>query len=133
MDAERADLYWKWGARAGLALLLLLANALLVTLIVNVSGAFDAMDRVGETAESLRQTSDAIDVLAAELEADVERITDTLEQAGQDATRARAVLERAGEDITRATDTLEEAGIDLDRAANDFGRIADALEEAFAQ
>ena len=33
--------------------MLLLANVLLVMVIVNASDAFDAMDRVGEAAESL--------------------------------------------------------------------------------
>lgn len=133
MDAERAELYWKWGVRAGVALLLLLANALLVMSIVNASGFFDTMDRVGELAESLKQTSDTLDALAADIGDDADRITSAIERAGDDAERARQVLEHAGEEVTRATDALEEAGLDLDRAANDFGRIADTLEEAFAQ
>ena len=133
MDAERAELYWKWGVRAGVALLLLLANALLAILVFNASDAFDAMDRVGETADALEHASGSFSLLAGALEEDAERITNTLERAGQDAARARGTLERTGEDITRATDTLREAGADLDRAANDFERIADALEDAFAQ
>ena len=133
MDAERAELYWKWGVRGGLALLLLLANVLLAALILNASDAFDSLDRVGGAADALEETAKKLDVLATELVDDAERVTSTLEQAGDDVGRAREVLERAGEDVTRATDALEEAGLDLDRAADDFGRIADTLEEAFAQ
>ena len=133
MDAERAELYWKWGVRAGLALLLLLANVLLAMLIVNASDAFASMDRVGEASKSLKRSAESLDLLALELVDDFERVASTVERAGEDAKRARETLERAGEDITRATDALQEASNDLDRAANDFNRIADALEEAFAQ
>lgn len=133
MDAERAELYWKWSVRAGVALLLLLANALLVMVIVNASDFFDAMERVGESAESLKQTSNTLNALAAELGKDAERITSTLEQAGYDVADMRGVLERAGEDATRATDALEDARANFKRAADDFGRIADTLEDAFAQ
>ena len=133
MKAEEVEMYWKWGVRAGLALLLLLANLLLAVLVFNASDAFDAMDRVGEAADTLEKTAETLDVLALELEEDAGRVTNTLEQAGMDVTRAREVFEQAGEEITRATNALEEAGADLDRAANDFGRIADALEDAFSQ
>lgn len=119
MDSERAELCWKWGVRGGLALLLLLANALLAALIFNASAAFDAIDKVGEAADALEATAGAMDALATELVDDAERVTSTLEQAEDDAGRAR--------------EALEQAGVDLDRAANDFERIADALEEAFAQ
>ena len=133
MDAERAELYWKWGVRAGVALLLLLANALLVILVVNASDAFTSLDRVGEASKSLKRTAESLDLLALELGEDFERVTSTVERAGEDAKRARETLERAGEDVTRAANTLEDARLDLERAANDFGRIADTLEEAFAR
>ena len=64
--------------------MLLLANVLLVMVIVNASDAFDAMDRVGEAAESLETAADTIDVLAAELGGDAERVTGTIESAGDD-------------------------------------------------
>ena len=133
MDAERAELYWKWGVRAGVALLLLLANTLLVILVVNASDAFASLDRVGEASKSLKRTAESLDLLALELGEDFERVTSTVERAGEDAKRARETLERAGEDVTRAANTLEDARLDLERAANDFGRIADTLEEAFAR
>lgn len=133
MDAERAELYWKWGLRAGLALLLLLANALLALAIVNASDAFDSLDRVGEAAMSLKRAAESIDLLAMELGEDAERVTSAVEQAGGDVARARETLEGAGTDAARATDALEEARLDLERAANDFGRIADTLEAAFAR
>ena len=132
MDAEQAELYWKWTLRGGVGLLLLLANALLALVIVNASDAFDAMDRVGGAAESLETAADTIDVLAAELGEDAERVTGAIESAGDDMARSREALERAGEDVTRATDALDDARADFERAANDFGRIADTLEEAFA-
>ena len=81
MDAEQAELYWKWGVRGGLALLLLLANVLVVVLIFNASDAFDALDRVGEAADALEATAGTMDVLATELVDDAERVTSTLEQA----------------------------------------------------
>ena len=133
MDAERAELYWKWGVRAGVALLLLLANVLLVILVVNASDAFASLDRVGEASKSLKRTAESVDLLALELSEDFERVTSTVERAGEDVTRAANTLERAGEDVTRAANTLEDARLDLERAANDFGRIADTLEEAFAR
>ena len=132
-NSEQAELYWKWGVRGGLALLLLLANTLLVVVILNASDAFDAIDRVGGASKALEVTAVKLDALTTKLVDDAERVTSTMEQAGDDVERAREVLQQAGEDITRATDSLEEAGVDLNRAANDFERIADALEEAFAQ
>ena len=89
MDAEQAELYWKWTLRGGVGLLLLLANVLLVLVIVNVSDAFDALDRVGEAADTLERTAGSVDALAAELKEDAERVTNTLEQAGEDASEAR--------------------------------------------
>ena len=133
MDAERAELYWKWVLRAGLALLLLLANVLLVILVVNASDTFASLDRVGETSKSIKRTAETLDMLALELVGDFVRVANTVERAGEDADRARKTLERAGEDVTRAADALEDARLDLERAANDFGRIADTLEEAFEQ
>ena len=82
MDAERAELYWKWVARAGVALMLLLANALLVIAVANLSDAFDAIDNVGEAAESLKRTSDTLDALAIELGEDAKRVVNTVERAG---------------------------------------------------
>ena len=76
--------------------MLLLANVLLVMVIVNASDAFDAMDRVGEAAESLETAADTIDVLAAELGEDAERVTGRIESAGDDVRRAREALERGG-------------------------------------
>lgn len=133
MDAERAELYWKWGVKASVALTVLLVNVLLLMVIANASDAFGAMDRLGEAAESLKQTSEAIDVLVADLGEDAERITSTLERVGGDVANVRVVLEQAGEDVTRATDALEDARSNFERAADDFGRIADTLEDAFAQ
>ena len=126
MDAEQAELYWKWGVRAAIALLLLMANALLLMVVVNAAEMFDTVDRIGEASKSLKRTSESLDMLALELGEDFERVASTVERAGDDANRARETLERAGDDVTRAADALE-------RAAKDFGRIADTLEEAFTR
>lgn len=119
MDFERAELYWKWGVRAGVALMLLLANVLLAMVIANASDAFDAMDKVGESAAALKRTAESMDALAADI--------------GEDADRLTSAVERAGDDVAHAREALEQAGADVTRAADDFGRIADTLEEAFAQ
>ncbi len=133
LSDEAADLYWKWLLRGGVALLLLLANVLLALVIINVSDAFETIDRIGETAESLEIVADTIDALAVQLGENAERVVSTVESAGEDAARARDVLEKAGTDVTRATDALEDARADFERTADDFGRIADTLEEAFTQ
>ncbi len=104
MDAE---LIWKWLVRSLLALLLLLANALLVIAILNAPRMFSAADELRQTARSLQYNANALGDAADSVSSQVGHARITLDQAGEDFTRASRALERAGADIKRFADGIE--------------------------
>lgn len=111
MDAE---LIWKWLVRSLLALLLLLANALLVIAILNAPRLFIATDELRQTARSLQYNANALG--------------DAAENVSNEVTRIRAVFGQAGEDFTRASRALERAGGDIKRFADGIETISSAVE-----
>ena len=103
--AERA---WKWFFRALLAATLLMVNALLAVGVMQVPRAFDAMDRVSESAiVSIEESTDAITELSGDLSADAAEVRRAVVQAGDDVSRAVDLLEEAQADIQQAADAIE--------------------------
>lgn len=123
-----AESLWKWSVRALLALLLILANALLVIMIVNSANVFDSVDDLGGAAQSLRHNAGVIGAAAENIGKEVGSAADTLERAGDDVNLAADAISR---EVSRTSDTLERAGKDLERAADAYESLSNTFEEAF--
>lgn len=122
-----AESLWKWSVRALLALLLILANALLVIMIVNYSKVFDSVDELGSAAQSLRHNAGVIGAAAENIGVEVGSAADALERAGAD---VNLVADAISREVSRTADTLERAGKDLERAADAYESLSNALNEA---
>lgn len=102
-----AELIWKWLVRSLLAMLLLLANALLVIAILNAPRMFSAADELRQTARSLQYNANALGDAADSVSSQVGHARIVFGQMGEDFTRASRALERAGADIKRFADGIE--------------------------
>ncbi len=123
-----AESLWKWSVRALLALLLILANALLVIMIVNSANVFSAVADLGGAAQSLRHNAGVIGAAAENIGKEVGSAADTLERAGEDVNLAADAISR---EVSRTSDTLERAGKDLERAADAYESLSNTFDEAF--
>lgn len=108
-----AELIWKWLLRSLLALMLLLANALLVIAILNAPRLFSATDELRQTARSLQYNANALG--------------DAAETVSNEVSRIRIVFDQAGEDFTRASNALHNAGADIKRFADGIETISDTV------
>ena len=104
-DGGGAERAWRWSFRALLAATLLMVNALLAVGVMQLPRAFDAVDRVNESA-------------VVSIEGSADAIKDLAEDLSYDAAEIRRATVGAGEDVSRAVDLLDETLTELQKAAD---------------